>query len=537
MAAAAAVKQQLEDNWSNSRQHNVFPLAQIDYIMRRKRAQQGLTVTQAPAASGRRRRGAGGDQEDAELVLPRWDVELRNWLFTADALLHLREENRKRSLQALDQARARSVSVASLDTLDSEVSGASAPPPPEPPSLSDELSLLRFYGTRVQHVCRELRLPRRVLGAALTYLKRMYLSLSCLEQDPQQLLLTCLYLACKIEEHYISAAELGRLTGVPPELILRTELTALQALKFDLIVHSPYKAVEGFFEDIKEAALAAGSSEAAAAAEGLDAGMSTLAPEQLERVRAAAYAAADALMLSDAPLLHAPGRLALAALRSGFNKVGIKLQKYIERVARQGSGSSCSGGNDAAAATAAVERLHAALSELDALGAEGARPVDQEAMAALDRQLKACRAALQEGGGRAAAAAKAKAKTDKAARKAAKVTEQRGAAEAAVGILGSTAAAPAAPADGGDGQAAAALVPAQSAQAFGSGFPGYDVNMDARKRAAERNQREIDAMMERAAEFKAKRAAEKAAAAAAAPKPGAAAAPQAAAPVAPANGQ
>ena len=76
MAAAAAVKQQLEDNWSNSRQHNVFPLAQIDYIMRRKRAQQGLTVTQAPAASGRRRRGVGGDQEDAELVLPRWDVEV-----------------------------------------------------------------------------------------------------------------------------------------------------------------------------------------------------------------------------------------------------------------------------------------------------------------------------------------------------------------------------------------------------------------------------------------------------------------------------
>ena len=29
MAAAAAVKQQLEDNWSNSRQHNVFPRAQM----------------------------------------------------------------------------------------------------------------------------------------------------------------------------------------------------------------------------------------------------------------------------------------------------------------------------------------------------------------------------------------------------------------------------------------------------------------------------------------------------------------------------
>ena len=76
MAAAAAAKQQLEDNWSNSRQHNVFPLAQIENITRRKRAQQGLTLMQAPAASGRRQRGAGGAQEDAELLLPRWDVEV-----------------------------------------------------------------------------------------------------------------------------------------------------------------------------------------------------------------------------------------------------------------------------------------------------------------------------------------------------------------------------------------------------------------------------------------------------------------------------
>ena len=46
--------------------------------------------------------------------------------------------------------------------------------------------------------------------------------------------------------------------------------------------------------------------------------------------------------------------------------------------------------------------------------------------------------------------------------------------------------------------AVAALLPVDSAQAFGSGFPGYDVNMDARKRAEERNKREIEAMMARA---------------------------------------
>jgi hypothetical protein len=48
---------------------------------------------------------------------------------------------------------------------------------------------------------------------------------------------------------------------------------------------------------------------------------------------------------------------------------------------------------------------------------------------------------------------------------------------------------------GGAAAAVAALAPVQPCAAFGSGFPGYDVNMDARKRAADRNRRENDAMM------------------------------------------
>ncbi|PRW44298.1 Cyclin-H1-1 [Chlorella sorokiniana] len=364
-----------------------------------------------------------------------------NWLFTADQLRKQREENRQRGLDALQQARARSASAsaASLDALDSQ-SSAPAAAGPEPPSLDEELALLKYYASKLQHACRELRLPRRVLGTALTYLKRIYVQHSCLEHDPQQLLLTCLYLACKIEEHYISAAELGRLTGAPAELILRTELTALQGLKFDLIVYSPYKSIDGFLEDVKsaaadaEAAAGPGASAeavaAAAAAAGLDPGMAGLAEPQLDKVRAAAYSAADALMLSDAPLLHTPGRLALAALRSGFGKSGIKLQQYVQRAAQR-SGSTSGGGADA---QSAAQQLQAALSELDQLGAEGARSVDQAEMAALDRKLKACRSALQ-GDGVGAAAAKAKAKADKQARKAATAAEQRRVAEAAVGIL------------------------------------------------------------------------------------------------------
>ena len=51
--------------------------------------------------------------------------------------------------------------------------------------------------------------------------------------------------------------------------------------------------------------------------------------------------------------------------------------------------------------------------------------------------------------------------------------------------------------------------PFDSAHAFGNGFPGYDVNLDGRKRALERNKREMEADKKRAAEFRAKRDAAK----------------------------
>lgn len=62
-------------------------------------------------------------------------------------------------------------------TLPQRAASAGAPAVPaaaagEPPlGLEEEAALLKYYGSRLQHVCRELRLPRRVLGTAITYLK------------------------------------------------------------------------------------------------------------------------------------------------------------------------------------------------------------------------------------------------------------------------------------------------------------------------------------------------------------------------------
>ena len=47
----------------------------------------------------------------------------------------------------------------------------------------------------------------------------------------------------------------------------------------------------------------------------------------------------------------------------------------------------------------------------------------------------------------------------------------------------------------------------QPAMAFGNGFPGYDINLDGRKRALERNKREMEVQKKLAADFRAKKAA------------------------------
>ncbi len=53
----------------------------------------------------------------------------------------------------------------------------------------------------------------------------------------------------------------------------------------------------------------------------IDPPLQELGGDTLAQARAAARAAVDALMLTDAPLLFPPGQLALAAMRSGCNKV------------------------------------------------------------------------------------------------------------------------------------------------------------------------------------------------------------------------
>jgi hypothetical protein len=51
----------------------------------------------------------------------------------------------------------------------------------------------------------------------------------------------------QVEEAYRSAEDLGKRMGIDANMILRFEVPLLQGLGFDLVVHSPYRALEGLF--------------------------------------------------------------------------------------------------------------------------------------------------------------------------------------------------------------------------------------------------------------------------------------------------
>lgn len=137
-------------------------------------------------------------------------------------------------------------------------------------------------------------------------------------------MLTSIYVACKVEENYVSAEELGKGMHEDASRVLNAELTLLAGLNFQLVTYSPYRSIEGFRHDMEEKLRAD------------DAGKVTL--EKVDECVAAACKIADMQLLTDAPLLHSPGKLALAALRSAAGTLSLEgVLNYVRGVVKSQS--------------------------------------------------------------------------------------------------------------------------------------------------------------------------------------------------------
>ncbi|XP_065596602.1 cyclin-H isoform X1 [Cyrtonyx montezumae] len=181
----------------------------------------------------------------------------------------------------------------------------------------EELAICKYYEKRLLDFCAVFKpaMPRSVVGTACMYFKRFYLNNSVMEYHPRIIMLTCAFLACKVDEFNVSSAQfVGNLRESPLgqekalEQILEYELLLIQQLNFHLIVHSPYRPFEGILIDLK-----------------------TRYPllENPEVLRKTADDFLNRVALTDAYLLFTPSQIALAAILSSASRAGINVESYL----------------------------------------------------------------------------------------------------------------------------------------------------------------------------------------------------------------
>ena len=294
-------------------------------------------------------------------------TQRRHWTLSTDEIARRRSEARARAIDAANESRA------------ARTGDASAEAPPDPPTPEEEATLRRYYEVKIQKVCQAFSLPTKVRATAVALFKRFLTRTSPLERSHslKVTMLTSIYVACKVEENYVSADEFGKGMQEDSAKVLAAELSILSGLEFQLVTYSPYRAVDGLAREIK--------------------------PDVSEHLAKAAHAVCDAILLTDAPLIHPPGKLALAALRSAAANTADE-SAVKELVERLGSGDASLLGDvnaeavDAAAMDAAAD-LATDLDAVDALvEAQGSEP-DEETARAVDKKLRAWHRGGRSGAG------------------------------------------------------------------------------------------------------------------------------------------
>ncbi|CAG9130901.1 hypothetical protein JYU34_005422 [Plutella xylostella] len=180
-------------------------------------------------------------------------------------------------------------------------------------SPDEERLLLRQYELHLKEFCKRFSppMPKGVVGTAFHYFKRFYLYNSSMDYHPKEILATCVYLACKVEEFNVSIGQfVANIKGdreKASDIILNNELLLMQQLNYHLTIHNPFRPVEGFLIDIKTRCSLANP----------------------ERLRGGIDEFLEKVFLTDGCLLYAPSQIALAAVLHAASKEQENLDRYV----------------------------------------------------------------------------------------------------------------------------------------------------------------------------------------------------------------
>ncbi|KAL7305361.1 hypothetical protein TKK_0002487 [Trichogramma kaykai] len=181
-------------------------------------------------------------------------------------------------------------------------------------SCQEEESLLRYWEISMKKFCKNFNppMPKATAATSLHYFKRFYLRNSVMDYHPKYIMVTCIYLACKVEEFNVSILQfVANVNGDKEKccnIIINNELLLMQQLDYHLTIHNPFRPVEGFLIDIRTRFPSLENPD----------DLRPLIDEFLEKV-----------FSTDAVLIYAPSQIALAAILHAASSTKANLDSYV----------------------------------------------------------------------------------------------------------------------------------------------------------------------------------------------------------------
>jgi len=178
----------------------------------------------------------------------------------------------------------------------------------------EEKDVVFYFSVKMGEFCDKFKppMPNYVKGTSFHYFKRFYLNNSVMNYHPKEILVTAVYLACKVEEFNVSMQQfIANVQGNQERatrIILNNELLLMQELQFHLTVHNPFRAVEGLLIDIKTRCETV---------------------HNVDSFRPDIQSFIDSVFLTDACLIYAPSQIALAAIIHSASRQKQNLDSYV----------------------------------------------------------------------------------------------------------------------------------------------------------------------------------------------------------------
>ncbi|KAI9504268.1 hypothetical protein GGI25_002505 [Coemansia spiralis] len=193
--------------------------------------------------------------------------QYRHWRFTRESLDKLRAANNERGIERVLRGLREEAHVdddhSMLETRVSEATNNLLTPAEELELIDYYLQMIKVYAQsyRKNGLLKPEALDN-VKATAINFMKRFYLHNVVFDYPPKSIMLTCFYLATKVENAFmkiddfvrpLQAAETKRGSKVQTknEDILELEFVVIQSLQFELAVHHPYRAAYGLYLEMQ----------------------------------------------------------------------------------------------------------------------------------------------------------------------------------------------------------------------------------------------------------------------------------------------